>query len=81
MYFDLDIKGEAKDKLEEVIAKQVIEYINQGGEPILELIREVLKGQVKTTINNILQQTEIRAIIRDKVMKQLNIEEIGDKND
>lgn len=81
MYFDLDIKGEAKDKLEEVIAKQVIEYINQGGEPILELIKEVLRGQVKTTINNILQQTEIRAIIRDRVMKQLNIEEINNSNE
>ena len=75
----LDISDEAKTKLRQLIDETVlnnVELILQDKNLIDKLVQESLKGSIKAIIVEILQNKNYRNILRDRIMKQLKLDEV-----
>ena len=75
----LDISDEAKTKLRQLIDETVlnnVELILQDENLIGKLVQESLKGSIKAMICEILQTKDYRNILRDRIMKQLKLDEV-----
>lgn len=73
----LNISEQAKIKLKSLIEETVlnnVELILKDEELINKLISESLKGSIKSIITEILQSKDYRNILRDRILKQLNLE-------
>lgn len=76
----LDISDEAKTKLRQLIDETVlnnVELILQDKNLIDKLVQESLKGSIKAIITEILQTKDYRNTLRDRIMKKLNLSEVG----
>lgn len=75
----LDISDEAKTKLRQLIDETVlnnVELILKDENLINKLVQERLKGAISSIIAEILQCKDYRHVLRDRIMKQLDIEEL-----
>lgn len=76
MYFEMSKEGEQKlTKLIEETVLNNVEIILKDNDFLNKLINESLKGTIKAQICEILQTKNYRNLLRDRLMKQLGIEE------
>lgn len=75
MYFEMSEEG--KNKLKKLVEKTVfdnVEIILKDDDFVTKLINESLKGTIKAIICEILQTKNYRNVLRDRILKQLNLE-------
>lgn len=79
MYLDIVLSIEAQQRIKELVQDKVDEIIAEDTEYVKELALEVLKGAIKNEINNAIQSTNYRNILRDRILKQLKLGEIDER--
>lgn len=81
MYLDVTLSIESQQKVKELIKSKVDEFIAEDNDHLEKLALDVLKGAIKVEVNNVLQSTNYRNILRDRILKQLKLGEIDEKQD
>lgn len=83
MYLSVNIEPEKTKELEWYIKAVLPEIINEklfeDKNKLNAMIRECVKGQIKATINDLMQGKDFRDFLRDKVMEQIGMK--GNDND
>ena len=79
MYISLNIEPEKTKELEWYIKSVLPEIINEklfeDKNKLNAMIRECVKGQIKATINDLMQGKDFRDYLRDQIMEQIGMKE------
>lgn len=81
MYFNIDISEKTKNRICEIVQEQIDELVLKDDEFIKKLVKESISGAVKCRINEIVQSINFRNELRDRILKQLNLDNLGVKNE
>lgn len=81
MYLDVTLSIESQQKVKELIKSKVDEFIAEDNDHLEKLALDVLKGAIKCEVNNVLQSTNYRNVLRDRILKQLKLGEIDERQD
>lgn len=74
MYIDIKLSDEVVEQIGNIVKLEVENQIKGNDELIKQATKEMLKGQIKTHINNILVTNEYREYLRDKIVEYLKNE-------
>lgn len=71
MYIDLKLSDGVVEQIGNIVKLEVENQIKGNDGLVEQIIRELLKGQIKTHINNILVSDEYRIYLRNKIVEYL----------
>lgn len=79
MYITVSLEPEKTKELEAYIKAVLPEIINENifadTNKLKQLINECVKGQIKATINDLMQGKEFRHYLRDEIMIQIGMKQ------
>ena len=83
MYLSIDFKlpDNIQEQIKEETAKCVTEYLIKNPKELKDMVKDCVKGYLKSEINNILQSPDVRGFLREKIMEEIGMEQKAyDKN-
>lgn len=82
MYLSINLSPEKTKELELYIKSILPEVINENifadTNKLKSLINECVKGQIKATINDLMQGQDFRNFLRNKILEQIGMKEKND---
>lgn len=82
MYLSINLSPEKTKELELYIKAILPEVINENifadTNKLKSLINECVKGQIKATINDLMQGQDFRNFLRNKILEQIGMKEKND---
>ena len=77
MYINVDFKltEEIQELIKEETVKATVDYFTKNQEEIRRMVRDSVKGILKSQINEILQMNDYRIFLRDKIAKEIGLED------
>ena len=79
MYITVGLNAEKTKELDDYIKQILPEIINENifadTNKLKQLINECVRGQIKATINDLMQGKEFRDYLRDEIMVQIGMKQ------
>lgn len=77
MYINIDfnLPKEMQELIKEETVKATVDYLTKNQEEICRMVRDSVKGIMKSQINEILQMNDYRIFLRDKIAKEIGLED------